>query len=74
MNRTFTYDAFDTTGVAETFTLKVNSLQNSDKEYLGDLDYEVLEGDITLLSNEQALEMEICISEQYIERWNDYMN
>ena len=74
MNRIFTYDAFDTTGVAETFTLKVNSLQNSDKEYLGDLDYEVLEGDITLLSDEQALEMEICISEQYVERWNDYMD
>jgi len=74
MNRIFTYDAFDSTGVAETFTLKVNSLQNSDKEYLGDLDYEVLEGDIRLLSESQALDMEICISEQYIERWNDYMN
>lgn len=74
MNRIFTYDAFDTTGVAETFTLKVNSLQNSDKGYIGDLDYEVLEGDITLLSDGQALEMEICISEQYIDRWNDYMN
>ncbi len=74
MNRIFTYDAFDTTGVAETFTLKVNGLYDSDKDYLGDLDYEVLEGDITLLSDEQALDMEICISEQYIERWNDYMN
>lgn len=74
MNRIFTYDAFDSTGVAETFTLKVNSLQNSDKEYIGDLDYEALEGDIHLLSESQALDMEICISEQYIERWNDYMN
>lgn len=74
MNRTFTYDAFDTTGVAETFTLKVNSLQNSDKEYLGDLDYEVLEGDISLLSESQALDMELSISKQYIERWNDCMS
>lgn len=74
MNRIFTYDAFDTTGVAETFTLKVTDLHDSYKEYLGDLDYEVLEGDITLLSDEQALDMEICISEQYIERGNDYMN
>lgn len=74
MNRIFTYDAFDTTGVAETFTLKVNGLHNSDNEYLGDLDYEVLEGDIYLLSESQVLDMEICISEQYIERWNGYMN
>lgn len=74
MNKIFTYDAFDTTGVAEIFTLKVNSLQNSDKEYLGDLDYEVLEGDIRVLSESQALDMELRISKQYIERWNDYMN
>lgn len=74
MNRIFTYDAFDTTGVAETFTLKVNGLHDSGKDYLGDLDYEVLGGDIRLLSESQSLDMEICISEQYIERWKDYMN
>lgn len=44
-----TYDAFDKTGIAETYLIKVISLQDSSKDYLGDLVYDVLEGDISLL-------------------------
>lgn len=68
-----TYDAFDKTGIAETFVIKVNSLQDSSKDYLGDLVYDVVEGDVTLLDEFQRVEMEIYCSNEYIRWWNDYM-
>lgn len=68
-----TYDAFDKTGIAETFVIKVNSLQDSSKDYLGDLVYEIVEGNINLLDEFQRVEMEIYCSKEYIRRWNDYM-
>jgi len=68
-----TYDAFDSTGIAETFVIDTISLSNSDKEYLGDLDYRVLEGDISVLSDDQILDMEIHCSHEHIRLFNDYM-
>ena len=68
-----TYDVFDKTGIAETFVIKVNSLQDSSKDYLGDLVYEVLEGNITLLDEFQRVDMEIYCSNEYIRWWNDYI-
>lgn len=68
-----TYDAFDKTGIAETYLIKVISLQDSSKDYLGDLAYEVLEGDLSLLDEFQRVEMEIYCSNEYVRRWNDYM-
>lgn len=47
------YDAFDKTGIAETYIIKVCSLQDSSKDYLGDLVYDALEGDISLLDEFQ---------------------
>lgn len=61
-----TYDAFDKTGIAETFVIKVNSLQDSSKDYLGDLVYEIVEGDINLLDEFQRVDMEIYCSNEYI--------
>ena len=66
------YDAFDKTGIAETYIIKVCSLQDSSKDYLGDLVYDVLEGDISLLDEFQRVEMEIYCSNEYVRRWNDY--
>ena len=74
INMKITYDAFDTTGVAETFVIDTISLTNSGKEYLGDLDYRVLEGDISLLSDEHLLDMEIYCTHEYIRLFNDYMD
>lgn len=68
-----TYDAFDSTGVPETFVIDTISLLNSDKEYLGDLNYQVLEGDTSLLSDDQLLAMEIYCSHEHIRLFNDYM-
>lgn len=68
-----TYDAFDKTGVAETYLINVISLQDSSKDYLGDLVYDVLEGDLSLLDEFQRVEMEIYCSNEYVRRWNDYM-
>lgn len=68
-----TYDAFDKTGIAETYLINVVSLQDSSKDYLGDLVYDVLEGDISLLDEFQRVEMEIYCSQEYVKRWNDYM-
>ena len=68
-----TYDAFDKTGIAETYLVKVISLQNSSKDYLGDLVYDVLEGDLSLLDEFQRVEMEIYCSNEYVRWWNDYM-
>lgn len=68
-----TYDAFDSTGIAETFVIDTISLSNSDKEYLGDLDYRVLEGDISLLSDDQVLDLEIYCSHEHIRLFNEYM-
>lgn len=68
-----TYDVFDSTGIAETFVIDTISLSNSDKEYLGDLDYRVLEGDISLLSDDQILDMEIYCSHEHDRLFNDYM-
>lgn len=68
-----TYDAFDKTGIAETFVIKVNSLQDSSKDYLGGLVYDVVEGDISLLDEFQLVDMEIYCSNEYIRWWNDYM-
>lgn len=67
------YDAFDKTGIAETYLINVVSLQDSSKDYLGDLVYDVLEGDISLLDEFQRVEMEIYCSNEYVRRWNDYM-
>lgn len=67
------YDAFDKTGIAETYLINVISLQDSSKDYLGDLVYDVLEGDISLLDEFQRVEMEIYCSQEYVRRWNDYM-
>lgn len=67
------YDAFDKTGIAETYLIKVCSLQDSSKDYLGDLVYDVLEGDLSLLDEFQRVEMEIYCSQEYVRRWNDYM-
>lgn len=68
-----TYDAFDKTGIAETYIIKVCSLQDSSKDYLGDLVYDVLEGDVSLLDEFQRVEIEIYCSNEYVRRWNDYM-
>lgn len=68
-----TYDAFDKTGIAETYLIKVTSLQDSSKDYLGDLVYDVIEGDTSLLDEFQRVEMEIYCSNEYIRRWNDHM-
>lgn len=68
-----TYDAFDKAGVAETYLINVVTLQDSSKEYLGDLVYDVLEGDLSLLDEFQRVEMEIYCSNEYINHWNDYM-
>ena len=68
-----TYDAFDKTGIAETYLIKVTSLQDSSKDYLGDLVYEVLEGDLSLLDEYQRVDMEIHCSNEYVKWWNDYM-
>lgn len=67
------YDAFDKTGIAETYLINVISLQDSSKDYLGDLVYDVLEGDLSLLDEFQRVEMEIYCSEEYVRWWNDYM-
>lgn len=67
------YDAFDNTGIAETYLINVISLQDSSKDYLGDLVYDVLEGDTSLLDEFQRVEMEIYCSQEYVKRWNDYM-
>lgn len=67
------YDAFDKTGIAETYLINVISLQDRSKDYLGDLVYDVLEGDISLLDQFQRVEMEIYCSQEYVRRWNDYM-
>lgn len=66
------YDAFDSTGVAETFVIKALTLTNGDKYYVGDLDYKVLEGDISLLTDHQIQSMEEYCTFEYIRRWNDY--
>lgn len=68
-----TYDAFDKTGIAETYLINVISLQDSSKDYLGDLVYDVLEGDLSLLDEFQRVDMEIYCSNEYVRRWNDYM-
>lgn len=68
-----TYDAFDKTGIAETYLINVISLQDSSKDYLGDLVYDVLAGDTSLLDEFQRVEMEIYCSQEYVKRWNDYM-
>lgn len=67
------YDAFDKTGIAETYLIKVISLQDSSKDYLGDLVYDVVEGDISLLDEFQRVDMEIYCSNEYVRWWNDYM-
>lgn len=67
------YDAFDKTGIAEAYLINVISLQDSSKDYLGDLVYDVLEGDTSLLDEFQRVEMEIYCSQEYIKRRNDYM-
>lgn len=67
------YDVYDSTGIAETFTIDTISLSNSDKEYLGDLNYQVLEGDTSLLSDDQVLAMEIYCTHEHIRLFNDYM-
>lgn len=66
------YDAFDSTGVAETFVIKALTLTNSDKGYVGDLYYKVLEGDMSLLTDVQIQSMEEWCTFEYIRRWNDY--
>lgn len=68
-----TYDAFDKTGIAETYLINVISLQDSSKDYLGDLVYDVLEGDLSLLDEFQRVDMEIYCSNEYVRWWNDYM-
>lgn len=72
MNNIFTYDAFDSSGVAETFRIKVDRLVDSDEEYIGIADYVVLEGDLSLLSACQILSMEEWLAWEYVKRWNDY--
>lgn len=67
------YDAFDKTGIAETYLIKVTSLQDSSKDYLGDIVYDVLEGDLSLLDEFQRVDMEIYCSQEYVRWWNDYM-
>ena len=64
---------FDKTGIAETYVINVISLQDSSKDYLGDLVYDVLEGDLSLLDEFQRVDMEIYCSQEYIKWWNDYM-
>ena len=68
-----TYDAFDKTGIAEAYIINVISLQDSSKDYLGDLVYDVLEGDTSLLDELQRVDMEIYCSNEYVRWWNDYM-
>ena len=68
-----TYDAFDKTGIAEIYLINVVSLHDSSKDYLGDLVYDVLEGDLSLLDEFQRVEMEIYCITECIRRWNDYM-
>lgn len=67
------YDAFDKTGIAEVYLINVVSLQDSSKDYLGDLVYDVLDGDTSLLDEFQRVDMEIYCSNEYIHWWNDYM-
>jgi hypothetical protein len=69
-----TYDAFDKIGVAETFIINALILRDSDKDYMGDLDYTVLEGDVSLLSDEQIKDMEMSCTLEYVERMRDYYN
>lgn len=69
-----TYDAFDKTGIPETFLINAIILRDSDKDYMGDLDYTVLEGDVSLLSYEQISDMEMYCTIEYIERVRDYYN
>lgn len=69
-----TYDAFDKTGISETFIINAIILRDSDKDYMGDLDYTVLEGDVSLLSDEQIKDMEMYCTIEYIERMRDYYN
>lgn len=69
-----TYDAFDKTGIPETFLINAIILRDSDKDYMGDLDYTVLEGDVSLLSDEQISDMEMYCTIEYIERMRDYYN
>lgn len=69
-----TYDAFDKTGISETFIINAIILRDSDKDYMGDLDYTVLEGDVSLLSDEQIKDMEMYCTIEYIERMRDYHN
>lgn len=71
MNNIFTYDAFDASGVAETFRIKVDRLVDSDEEYIGIADYVVLEGDLSLLSACQLLSMEEWLAWEYVKRWNE---
>lgn len=67
------YDVFDKTGIAESYLINVVSLQDSSKDYLGDLVYNVLEGDLSLLDEFQRVDMEIYCSNEYVRWWNDYM-
>ena len=69
-----TYDAFDKTGISETFIINAIILRDSDKDYMGDLDYTVLEGDVSLLSDEQIKDMEMYCTIEYVERMRDYYN
>lgn len=66
------YDVFDNTGITETFVIRALSLTNSDKDHVGDLDYEVLEGDLSFLTQDQIESMEIFCTFEFIRRWNDY--
>jgi hypothetical protein len=66
------YDVFDSSGIAETFVIKALTLTNDDKDHVGDLDYEILKGDLSLLNQEQIESLEISCTFEYIRRWNDY--
>lgn len=68
------YDVFDKTGIAETFLINAIILRASDKDYMGDLDYTVLEGDVSLLSDGQIKDMEVYCTIEYVERMRDYYN
>lgn len=74
INMKITYDAFDKTGISETLLINAIILRDSDKDYMGDLDYTVLEGDVSLLSDEQISDMEMYCTIEYIERMRDYYN
>lgn len=66
------YDVFDSTGLSEIFVIKALTLTNSEKGYVGDLDYEVLEGDLSLLTETQIQSLEEYCTFEYIRRWNEY--